>query len=236
MTDDARVDALVGHTTVGSALTIGEALASAIPVLGGPLAVLVGEIRANRDRRIPDFLVGLKADFDALGTRLDAEYVLSAEFAERTESVLEQVVQATQSAKRGYYRHALTGLATGDRPGDDDWQLLLDALNGLQPIHLRVLARLKLAAETEPQPENEPGFWDRIVAVTPELNDLTRLRCWDGLAAFGILDTRMLIANAQTDQTSTGLITAFGAWFAHFLEIDEPNAEVTFANADRGAE
>ena len=228
-----EVGDLRGHRVGDSVALVAEGIVSAIPLLGGPLAVVVSEIRVARDKRIPEFLVSLQADLVGMGERLDEDFVGQDEFQRRVEQVLEQVVQARHTEKRDYYRRALAGTAAIGRPSDESWQLLVDALESVQPVHLRVLARLMDAPVT---PGADDGHrWEEVQAATPDLVTLAALRVWDGLASLGILEGRSLIADPVTETESTGIVTPFGRWFAEFLGIADGGKQETRARRSRKA-
>lgn len=237
--DDAREPTrktLTGPTASGAGLTVMEVVAAALPVVGGPLAVALNEMKTSREHRLVDFVLDLDADLRALGDRLDSEFVVSAEFARRAETVFERVVQARQVAKREFYRRALVDGATRERPDADEWQILTDALDRVELPHLRLLAGLAVAPPA-PKSGNVRVHWDHMKAATPDMTDLARARCWDDLGNLGILSSRNIVSdNVPPDlDDDDALLTPFGRRFVGFLGMELAAGQPVNAARERRA-
>jgi hypothetical protein len=182
--------------------------------------VAINTIKTTREHRLVDFVLDLDADMRALDTRLDVDFVKSAEFARRVESVLEQVGQAGQTVKRNYYRQMLMRSASTDRLPADDWELMKDMLDRVTLPELRVLAGI-IAARPSPDTANMQMQWDHLRQAVSDLTDTNLAQCWDSLGYLGILGTRnVMTGNAPPNAADEdGLVTNFGLAFAAYIGI-----------------
>ena len=119
-------------------------LVSSIPVCGGPLSLILGELLPeSRRARMIRFVEDMKATVQAMNTNVEAHTVLSDEVRFVVDEVFSAVAQASTDAKLGFYRDTL--LNTLNNPGAtslDEKQIYLQLMSDLSPAHLRVLGTL----------------------------------------------------------------------------------------------
>lgn len=226
MTDDRpTVSGITDPTRAGTVLAAFEVAAAAVPLAGGPLAVVLGEIRRSRDTRMAELVIEIDARLRELDTRIDADFVHSADFVARVEAVLDEATRASQASKRRYYATAVKSTAVRERPDDVAWGLLLEALDRVQLVHLAVLAGLN-AGPTKPMRPDEvftvgSGAWRAIDAAVPDLDREVLLRVWEDLASLGIVESlTILTTDARTSTDVGSVIQPFGRRFIEFLELD----------------
>ena len=112
-----------------------------------------------------------------------------------------------------------------ERPTTAEWDPFTDALDRLQPVHLDLLATVvthNLVAL------RQKDAWKRLPELRPDVTPAVRLRCWEDLAAVGVLQP-FAVLTADDDESGledTGqVITVFGVQFVAFLDLDQVRAE-----------
>ena len=201
------------------------AAVSAVPVVGGPIAALLDEVRSRRDHRLAEFM----ADFVELVRRriaqIDATHMCSSDYADLFERATDEISKARNASKRRYYALALASAATVGRPGEDELALLMDALDSVLDVHLRLLAGVA-RGPSSPSAPNEyftvgTGAWGAISAALPGMDVMVIERCWEDLARLGILESLVNItADSRTSTELPWVITDFGHRFIRF--VSEP--------------
>ncbi len=226
-------------TRTGAVLAALEAIASVAPFVGGPIAVVLGEIRRSRDTRVVELIVDIDRRLGELGVEMDEDYVRSTEFATRVEEVLDEATRARQTAKRRFYATALKNSAVPNRPDEISWGLLLDALNRIQLVHLAVLAGLANGPTSPKQPDEVftvgSGAWRAIDASVPGLDRALLIRVWEDLATLGIVESLSIVTtNVRTSTDVPSVIQPFGRQFIEFLELGAGAPGISTTEASDG--
>jgi hypothetical protein len=126
-------------TSIEHLRTVALTILNAIPTVGGSLAAVLESMPADRERRLTELLVLFADQLMDVADRIDSGFVRSEEFSARFEETLERSVRRRESEKRDYYAALLANAAMPDRPGQEEWYRMIDALEALRPWHLRVL-------------------------------------------------------------------------------------------------
>jgi hypothetical protein len=222
-------DELVKRLTATSpgdvVLATTAAAVSALPGVGGPIAAVLDEVRSRRDHRLAEFMADFVELVRRLSAQIDATYMRSSDYADLFERATDEISKARNASKRRYYAMALATAATASRPGEDELALLMDALDGVLAVHLRLLAGVA-HGPSGPSAPNEyftvgTAAWGAIIAALPGMEVTVIERCWEDLARLGILESLVNItADLRTATELPRVITSFGHRFIEF--ISEP--------------
>jgi hypothetical protein len=157
MAEDRDLRALTSRTARDNLQVKLTATLSAIPMVGGPLSVLVTEyIPLSRAERLHDFVGKLAADIEALGARVDADFIRTDSFAELFETALADALRSSEDEKRAAYAAILANALTDARPDDEESLLFTDLLRQCRSLHIRTLSNLRNAPEV--RDEDHYGF------------------------------------------------------------------------------
>lgn len=232
---EETIRALTSLRERDAVILAGEAVASFVPGVGGVVALALEQVRQRRDRRVAEFIVDLAEALQTLTERVDRDFVRSAEYANLLERSLDEVARARQSAKRAHYAAAMARAACVQRPADDEMALFMDTLDELLPVHLRLLAGISSGPKDVSAPNEYftvgTAAWAAITAALPGMDTAVIQRCWEDLAAHGLVES---LVNVTADvRTATALphaITAFGLRFLRFIEAPEPSWDTQAGN------
>jgi hypothetical protein len=122
------------------ALDVAASLANLVPLIGGPVAGIIGGISGGRkEQRILEVVQGVSDDLRDFKSQVAEEYVKTEDFEELLENTLRRAAQERSAEKRRLYRSTLT-TAIKHPGGDYDEQLrFLKTLDELDPDHIRIL-------------------------------------------------------------------------------------------------
>jgi hypothetical protein len=139
------VSSRIGKRLTSDAVFTTKALAttaaSAIPVLGGPIATAIGIWEGERiSRRVETFIEEMQARVSKLEReKLDKNYVETEAFQDATISALQAAKRSSSRTKREWIAAILLGSATTNRPPDLDADALLDLVGTLSEAELLIL-------------------------------------------------------------------------------------------------
>lgn len=205
--------------------------ASAVPLVGNPLAELVGLIQTPLEKRRNEWLQDL-ADGVA---RLEEQGQLARESLSENEAFIDAVARGVQAAvrtgqadKRTALRNATLNSALDQLPDDAERQMFLDLVDRFTAWHLRILKAFqhpRLWAETHNvryQPTVTSNGEDFIKAAFPELANREAFfrRAWTDLSQTGLVGGNIdavASAHAWEDPRTTEIGNRFLAF------IEEPH-------------
>jgi hypothetical protein len=132
------------------ALDVAATLANLVPLIGGPVASVIGGISGGRkEQRILEVVQGVSDDLSDFKSQVAEEYVKTEDFEELLENTLRRVAQERSAEKRRLYRSILT-TAIKHPGGDYDEQLrFLRTLDELEPDHIKILRALRQGPESD---------------------------------------------------------------------------------------
>ncbi len=138
-------DSSLSTSTADTALDLGAGAAfaaiAAVPLIGPVIQGVLGAAWTQvRFERVERFATQLRADLDAMGERVDQDFVQRADFAALTEDVLERILQRRNQEKIAAFAGALAQASSVDRPADREVQRYLADLDALRPAQLAILA------------------------------------------------------------------------------------------------
>lgn len=132
------------------ALDVAATLANLIPLIGGPVASIIGGVSGGRkEQRILEVVQGVSDDLHDFKSEAAKEYVKTEDFEELLENTLRRVAQERSGEKRRLYGAILT-TAIKHPGGDYDQQLrFLKTLGELNLDHIRILRTLLQRPESD---------------------------------------------------------------------------------------
>lgn len=235
MTDSEQVQPstpkapVVGELTgPDAALALVTIIASALPVVGGPAASVASEIRQTFDRRQASRLAAtvdeLRGSLNTLVDHIDRDLGSDPAFAAFVEAALESASQARHAEKRRYYVALMARSATRLGPEDVQRAILLDTLDRVQAIHLRLL----YAVLRGPVPDHNGEYatkgtpaYDAIHDALPGIDEVILHRAWEDMVSLGLLEswTDYLVTEESPPTFDKGAlpVTMFGKYFLEFV-------------------
>jgi len=197
---------------------------SAVPVAGSIVAAVARQV-LPRDSLIYLTLFAVEAArrVEALEEdKLDREYLVSQEFREDLEQVLDAQALLLQRKKRGYFLAAIKNAASTDRPGEAERRRMLDALVKFRPSHLGLLAVVFTAGA-----DVGPGTADQYLSIRLPGVPIEVVKFdWNDLTGEGMLGGYPSgLANTPIAQMVRSKLTPYGQDFVGFIEADaEPES------------
>ena len=126
------------------AIAVGKAAVSAIPVAGGPLAVLFEEFFPGEwERRVSELLTHLSEDFKRVEDQLDEQKVRSEEFFSTFYTSFRLALSTHQKEKIDCYRAIILNSALENSPNEDEQALFIKITDDLTVLHVKILKILK---------------------------------------------------------------------------------------------
>jgi hypothetical protein len=210
------------------AFTLAEAAVSAVPVIGGPLAVLLEAIGDPIGRRREHWFREIASAISQLQEHTE---LLSKPLSEN-EAFIDAVLHATQMALRTHQaeklqalRNAVKNSARLGAPNENVQLMFLRFVDELTPLHLRVLSlfedprkRLEDCGRAL-TPAAAGGIAPLIYHYIPESNGQGHLaeQIWRDLSARGLIEHVGLFVAMTTEGVLTPRATYFGRQFLKFI-------------------
>jgi len=215
------------------AYSTAKGLISAIPVVGGVVAELLGSvILPPMARRRDEWFETLACDLDELRTKGEIDFARLAENELFVSAVLEasnSAIRTYREEKRSALRNAVLNVATGHYSGENDVAQFFDYIDTLTAAHLRVLKYFQNPLDAYRRSGKEPNHptiggspGDGLTLLMPDLGDSDALkRTVKDLFDRGLLNTDAT-ALISTFMSPQGIFsrrtTAHGDAFVRFIE------------------
>jgi hypothetical protein len=222
----------VGAPVIGAATRTDAALAamtfiaSAVPLVGGPAASAVSELRRSFDRREAERLAAVVDDLNAtlrtLADRIERDLGEDGRFALFLEAAIESAATARNAEKRRFYVALMARSASIGGPEDLRRTLLLDTLDRLRYSHLALLH----AVATGPRPQRSRDYYTEgtpcylaVRAAMPGIDDVFLHRAWDDMVTLGLLTswTDYIVAEESPTEEPGEPVTRYGREFLGFV-------------------
>jgi hypothetical protein len=209
--------------------TLVEAALSAVPIVGGPFAVIMEAIGGTLKRRKEHWYRDLASVISELEKKVE---LLSKPLSEN-EAFTDAVLRATQIAlssnqaeKLQALRNAVKNSARLGAPGGSVQLMFLRFVDELTPWHLNVLSlfenpKKRIAECDRPlTPTSASGILHLIYYYIPELNGQYQLveQIWRELHARGLMENVSLSIAMTEAGVYTPRITDFGRQFLTFVQ------------------
>lgn len=213
-------------TPTDAALGLISSIASAVPLIGGPAASVVTEIRRTFDRRQAARLAAVVNDLGhelrRLADRIERDIGKDGEFAAFLEAAIQSAAEARNADKRRYYVALMARSATTEGPEQAQRGLLLDTLDRLHLTHLTLLH----AVAVRPMPAKFADYRVEGTAVyaalrtaLPDLHQMFLQRAWEDMVGLGLIHSsgNYLISQDSPVDADGSPITPFGRAFLDFI-------------------
>jgi len=121
-----------------------KSLISAVPILGGPISTVIGDIQSIRkDRRFIEFINGLQKDIRNLSDHINAEFVSKEDFLDIFEQTARKIVMTRQEAKRTAFRHIFSNAILSSNATYDEVEEFLSLMERFREEHIFLLSILR---------------------------------------------------------------------------------------------
>lgn len=218
------IDRLDNAAATDAIAQVVGAIASAVPLVGGPLAAMVAQWRQHVGlSRLIEVLREIERELGAVRGSVDP--TAGNDFRRALEWSVESATRTKHAAKRSFYAAATARTATHARPDEAEQVVMLDTLDALQEPHLAVLAAV--ASHRQP-PAHPREYLDRSTLPGQYLAERTGLRpelldrCLEDLATQGVIrSARIPMAPLQRGQDAPPVVTPFGRRFVEYIGADQ---------------
>lgn len=222
MTDSDDILPLA-DTKTEKALDIGSLLVSPIPLIGGALSNVFGQISSGRKmKRVHDFLNSLVTELEELKSETTKSYVETEDFEDILERTLNNVGKERNEAKRTMYKYFLINSIKSPERNFDEHICLLKTLEDIQIDCFMLIKALTQI------PKNVPdGLGSPINTLRRRLPEINEIRIPDLISQLNNLRITNIININQTlvvTMSANGAedlrhhITPYGKRFLKFLE------------------
>jgi hypothetical protein len=182
---DRRARELDATELADHAYTAGLALLQTIPFGGGLAQLLDDYLPRRKQRRVVEFVQELGREWQAHRDVMDEAFVRSDEFDSLAEDVIDRVQQVRSAEKQSYFAAILAGFATTERPEESDRQRILETLDAMRPIQIRILLVISETIEPRPGPFMG-GIMDTLKWNMPDLDETVIREEWGELAGLAV--------------------------------------------------
>jgi len=135
-----------------------KALTSAVPILGGPILTIIGDIQSIRkEKRFFEFINGLREDLHNFSDRVNAEFVSKEDFLDIFEQTARKIVMTRQEAKRTAFRHILSNAILSSDVSYDEVEAFLSLVERFREEHIFLLSILRDPVKYDEEAGNRVG-------------------------------------------------------------------------------
>jgi len=132
------------------ALTSTKGLLNVIPVLGGVVASVLGDIQQARQlSRFSEYIESLLFDLNRRIEEIDTNKMSSDDFLDLFEQALRQAIKARSLQKRAAIRNLVSNFMCDPKASIDYTEYLLEVVCRLPTLHLRVITLLAVLPEKQ---------------------------------------------------------------------------------------
>jgi hypothetical protein len=135
-----------------------KALTSAVPILGGPISTIIGDIQSMRkEKRFLELINGLQEDLHGFPDRVNAEFVSKEDFLDIFEQTARKIVMTRQGAKRTAFRHILSNAILSSDVSYDEVEEFLSLVERFREEHIFLLSILRDPVKYDEETGNRVG-------------------------------------------------------------------------------
>ena len=135
-----------------------KALISAVPTLGGPISTIIGDIQSIRkEKRVLEFINGLREDLHNFSDRVNAEFVSKEDFLDIFEQTARKIVMTRQEVKRTAFRHILSNAILSSDVSYDEVEEFLSLVERFREEHIFLLSILQNPVKYDEETGNRVG-------------------------------------------------------------------------------
>lgn len=135
-----------------------KALTSAVPILGGPISTIIGDIQSIRkEKRFFEFINGIREDLHNFSDRVNVEFVSKEDFLDIFEQTARKIVMTRQEAKRTAFRHILSNAILSSDVSYDEVEEFLSLVERFREEHIFLLSILQNPVKYDEETGNRVG-------------------------------------------------------------------------------
>ncbi len=135
-----------------------KALTSAVPILGGPISTVIGDIQTIRkEKRFIEFINGLQEDIRNLSDHVNAEFVSKEDFLDIFEQTARKIVITRQEAKRIAFRRILSNAILSSDVSYEEVEEFISLMERFQEEHIFLLSILRDPVKYDEETGNRVG-------------------------------------------------------------------------------
>jgi hypothetical protein len=135
-----------------------KVLISAVPILGGTISTVIGDIQSIRkEKRFIEFINGLQEDIRNLSDHVNAEFVSKEYFLDIFEQTARKIVMTRQEAKRIAFRHILSNAILSSNVSYNEVEEFLSLVERFREEHIFLLSILRNPVKYDEETGNRVG-------------------------------------------------------------------------------
>ena len=147
-----------------------KALISAVPILGGPISTVIGDIQSIRkEKRFIEFINELQEDIRNLSDHINAEFVSKEDFLDIFEQTARKIVMTRQEAKRTAFRHILSNAILSSDVSYDEVEEFLSLVERFREEHIFLLNILRNPVKYDEETGNRVGKGGRMMTSISQI-------------------------------------------------------------------
>ena len=211
-----------------------KALISAVPIFGGPISTILGDIQSIRkENRFLEFINGLREDLHNFSDRVNTEFISKEDFLDIFEQTARKIVMTRQEIKRTAFRHILSNAILSSDVSYDEVEEFLSLVERFREEHVFLLSILRDPVKYDEETGNRVGKGGRtMTSISKIMRQL--LPDWTKdliIEVITVLENERLIQHITsrynttlTDQGINHLINALTPKGIRFVKfISQPN-------------
>jgi len=143
---------------------------SAVPILGGPISTIVGDIQSIRKgKRFLEFINGLLEDLHNFSDRVNSEFVSKEDFLDIFEQTARKIVMTRQEIKRTAFRHILSNAILSSDVSYDEIEEFLSLVERFREEHIFLLSILRDPVKYDEETGNQVGKGGRTMTSISQI-------------------------------------------------------------------
>lgn len=147
-----------------------KSLTSAVPVFGGPIASIIGDIQGIRkEERFVEFVNGLQGDLQNLSDHVNIEFVSKEDFLDIFEQTSKKIVATRQKVKRTAFRHILSNSILSTDITYDEVEEFIMLIERFREEHIFLLSILRNPIKYDQETGNRAGKGGRLSTSISEI-------------------------------------------------------------------
>lgn len=211
-----------------------KALISAVPILGGSISTVIGDIQnIRKEKRFIEFINGLREDLHNLSDRVNSEFISKEDFLDIFEQTVRKIVMTRQEVKRTAFRHILSNAILSSDVSYSEVEEFLSLVERFREEHVFLLSILRDPVKYDEETGNRVGKGGRtMTSISKIMRQL--LPDWTKdliIEVITVLENERLIQHITsrynttlTDQGINHLINALTPKGIRFVKfISQPN-------------
>lgn len=211
-----------------------RAILALIPFVGGAFSTLASELIPNwKLERLLRFVAALKVDLEALGNRIDGEYLKKEQFGYIFEKTFRAILLNYQIEKLDALRNVLLNSMLRTDIRQDVKEYLLHLAESLDTLHMRFLAVLQNPMEYYRKKQLTDvdslggSMMTELRRCFPELSDGGIHAVWNDLYNYAIVGATSnnlgVMISSTGSRALTGQLSDFGKLLVSFIGSPNPS-------------